>query len=54
MPGIIANEHGKITVSEDIIANIAGHAATESCGVGGYEFQDRHGRPAETGRRRSQ
>ena len=35
MPGVIANELGKINIGEDIIANIAGHAATESCGVVG-------------------
>ena len=30
MPGIINNEFGKVTISEDIVANIAGYAATET------------------------
>ena len=35
MPGIINNEFGKVTISEDIVANIAGYAATENYGVVG-------------------
>ena len=35
MAGTIINELGKITIGEDIIANIAGFAATENYGVVG-------------------
>jgi len=35
MPGIINNELGKITINEDIVANIAGYAAMENYGVVG-------------------
>ncbi len=35
MPGTINTENGKITISEDIIANVAGYAATENYGVVG-------------------
>ena len=35
MPGTINNEYGKVTISEDIIATVAGYAATENyCVVG--------------------
>ena len=32
MPGIITTELGKISISEDIIAMIAGYAASENYG----------------------
>lgn len=35
MPGTINNEYGKVTISEDIIATVAGYAATENYGVVG-------------------
>lgn len=35
MTGTIINELGRITIGEDIIANIAGYAATENYGVVG-------------------
>ena len=35
MPGTINNEYGKVTFSEDIIATVAGYAATENYGVVG-------------------
>lgn len=35
MPGTINNENGKVTISEDIIATVAGYAATENYGVVG-------------------
>ncbi len=35
MAGTIINELGKITIGEDILANIAGYAATENYGVVG-------------------
>jgi len=35
MPGTINNEYGKVTISEDIIATVAGSAATENYGVVG-------------------
>lgn len=35
MAGTIINELGRITIGEDIIANIAGYAATENYGVVG-------------------
>ena len=30
MPGTINNEYGKVTISEDIIATVAGYAATDA------------------------
>lgn len=33
MPAEIINEFGKITISEDLIADIAGHAAVENYGI---------------------
>ena len=35
MPGIITTELGKISISEDIIASIAGYAASENYGIVG-------------------
>lgn len=35
MPGIINSELGKVVINEDIVANIAGHAAAENYGVVG-------------------
>lgn len=35
MPGVIVNELGKIAISEDLIASIAGHAAIENYGIVG-------------------
>ena len=35
MPGVIVNEFGKISISEDLIASIAGHAAVENYGIVG-------------------
>ena len=35
MPGTINNKYGKVTISEDIIATVAGYAATENYGVVG-------------------
>lgn len=35
MPGTINNEYGKVTISKDIIATVAGYAATENYGVVG-------------------
>ena len=35
MPGTINNEYGKVTICEDIIATVAGYAATENYGVVG-------------------
>ena len=35
MPGIITTELGKISISEDIIAMIAGYAASENYGIVG-------------------
>ena len=35
MPGTINNEYGKVTISEDRIATVAGYAATENYGVVG-------------------
>ena len=35
MPGTINNEYGQVTISEDIIATVAGYAATENYGVVG-------------------
>ena len=35
MPGTINNEYGEVTISEDIIATVAGYAATENYGVVG-------------------
>ena len=35
MPGIITTELGKISISEDIIAMIAGYAASENYGIYG-------------------
>lgn len=35
MPGVIKNDHGKIIMSEDLIANIAGYAAIENYGIVG-------------------
>lgn len=33
MPAEITNEYGKITIGEDLIADIAGHAAVENYGI---------------------
>ncbi|MEL7608087.1 MAG: Asp23/Gls24 family envelope stress response protein [Bacillota bacterium] len=33
MPGVIVNELGKIAMGEDLIASIAGYAATENYGI---------------------
>ena len=35
MPGIITTELGKIAIPDDIVATIAGYAATENCGIVG-------------------
>lgn len=35
MPGIIMTELGKISISEDIVATIAGYAASENYGIVG-------------------
>lgn len=35
MPGIIMNELGKIAISDEIVATIAGYAATENYGIVG-------------------
>ena len=35
MPGIITNELGKISLPEDIIATVAGYAASENYGIVG-------------------
>ena len=44
MPGIIENELGKIVVSEDIVAMIAGYAALEN-----YGLVDMHSKSAADG-----
>ena len=35
MPGTINNEYGKVTISEDIIATVAGNPELKICGVEG-------------------
>ena len=35
MPGVIVNSLGKIVISEDIIASVAGYAAVENYGIVG-------------------
>ena len=40
MPGVLVNDLGKITMSEDLIASIAGFAAVENYGIVGMSSKN--------------